>query len=74
MLGLQLERDALVAKTDVLERCLLTGKEEPLPSNEQSPTTSGGQPTSKVRSRVRQLAPRPAPSRRESDCSSHVEL
>jgi len=44
----QLERDALVAKTDVLERCLLTGKDEPLPSNEPSPTTSGGQPTSKV--------------------------
>ncbi len=44
-----MERDALVAKTDVLERCLLTGKEEPLPSNEQSPTTSGGGgPTSKV--------------------------
>ena len=45
---MQLERDALVAKTDVLERCLLTGKDEPLPSNEQSPTTSGGLPTSKV--------------------------
>jgi len=44
----QLERDALVAKTDVLERCLLTGKDEPLPSNDPSPTTSGGQPTSKV--------------------------
>ena len=44
----QLERDALVAKTDVLERCLLTGKEEPLPSNDPSPTTSGGQPNSKA--------------------------
>lgn len=51
VLGLQLERDALVAKTDVLERCLLTGKEEPVPSNEPSPTTSGGQPTSRVRTR-----------------------
>ena len=41
---LQLERDALVAKTDVLERCLLTGAEQ-LQSNEPSPSTSAGQPS-----------------------------
>ncbi len=41
---LQLERDALAAKTDVLERCLLTGNEQP-PSSEPSPSTSAGQPS-----------------------------